>query len=105
MHLIIYVQHLFKKLQKTSIEQASSLSVLKSKVKTTSNINSQLSNPSSSKMSTGPKVKPSVLRIKKLAQCTYQKIVVKYQKIPMTLMSIILHQFQMKMMNTVLNST
>ena len=34
-----------KKIQKTSIEQASSLSVLKSKVNNTSYVNSQLSNP------------------------------------------------------------
>ena len=40
---------LIKKLPKTSIEQASSLSVLKSKVNNTSYINSQLPNPSSSK--------------------------------------------------------
>ena len=50
-----------KKLPKTSIEQASSLSVLKLKVNNTSYVNSQLSNPSSSKISTGPKVKPSIL--------------------------------------------
>ena len=62
-----------KKLPKTSIEQASSLSVLKSKVNNTSYINSQLSNPSSSKISTSPKVKPSILAIKKLSQFTYQK--------------------------------
>ena len=62
-----------KKLPKTFIEQASSLSVLKSKVNNTSYINSQLSNPSSSKISTSPKVKPSILAIKKLSQFTYQK--------------------------------
>ena len=45
-----------KKLPKTSIEQATSLSVLKSKVNNTSCVNSQLSNLSSSKISTGPKV-------------------------------------------------
>ena len=73
MHLIIYVQHLFKKLQKTSIEQASSLSVLKSKVNNTSYVKSQLSNLSSSKRSTGTNVKPSILTIKKLSQFTYQK--------------------------------
>ena len=49
-----------KNLQKTSIEQASPLSVLKSKVNNTSYVNSQLSNPSNSKISTGPKVKPSI---------------------------------------------
>ena len=63
-----------KKLPKTFIEQASSLSVLKSKVNNTPHVNSQLSNPSSSKISTGPKVKPSILTIKKLSQFTYQKI-------------------------------
>ena len=60
-------------LPKTSIEQASSLSVLKSKVNNTSYVNSQLSKPCSSKISTGPKVKPSILTIKKLSQFTYQK--------------------------------
>ena len=94
-----------KKLPKTCIEQASSLSVLKSKVNNTSYINSQLPNPSSSKISTGPKIKPSILTIKKLPQFTYQKMAIKYQKIPVTLMSIILHQFWMKMMKTVLKST
>ena len=34
-----------------------------------------------------------------------KKIVVKYQKIPVILMSIILHQFQMKTTNAVLKST
>ena len=63
-----------KKLPKTSIEQASSLSVLKSKVNNTSYGNSQSSNPSSSKISTGPKVKSSILTILKLSQFTYQKI-------------------------------
>ena len=63
-----------KKLPKTSIEQASSLSVLKSKVNNTSYVNSQLSEPSSSKISTGPKVKPSISTIKKLSKFTYQKI-------------------------------
>ena len=43
-----------KKLPKTSIEQASSLSVLKSKVNNTSYVNSQLSKPSSLKISTSP---------------------------------------------------
>ena len=62
-----------KKLPKTSIEQASSLSVLKSKVNNTSYVNSQLSKLSSSKISTGPKVKPSILTIKKLSQFTYQE--------------------------------
>ena len=62
-----------KKLPKTSIEQASSLSVLKSKVNNTSYVNSQLSKPYSSKISTGPNVKPSILTIKKLSQFTYQK--------------------------------
>ena len=38
-----------KKLSKTSIEQASSLSVFKSKVSNTSYVNSRLSNPNSSK--------------------------------------------------------
>ena len=63
-----------QKLLRTSIEQASSLSVLKSKVNNTSYANSQLSNPSSSKILTGPKVKPSISTIKKLSQITYQKI-------------------------------
>ena len=63
-----------KKLPKTSIEQVSSLSVLKSKVNNTSYVNSQLSEPSSSKISTGPKVKPSISTIKKLSKFTYQKI-------------------------------
>ena len=62
-----------KKLPKTSIEQASSLSVLKSKVNNTSYINSQLPNPSSSKISTSPKVKPSILAIKKLSQLLTKK--------------------------------
>ena len=62
-----------KKLPKASVEQASSLSVLKSKVNNTSYVNSQLSNTSSSKISTGPKIKPSILTIKKLSQFTYQK--------------------------------
>ena len=56
-----------KKLPKTSIEQGSSLSFLKSKVNNTSYVNSQLSKPSSSKISTGSKVKPSILTIKKLS--------------------------------------
>ena len=85
MHLIIYVQHI-QKLPKTSIEQASSLSVSKSKVNNTSYVNSQLSNPVSSKISTGPKVKPSILTVKKLSQFTYQNIARKYQKIPVTLL-------------------
>ena len=71
-----------KKLPKTSIEQVSSLSVLKSKGNNTSYVNSQLSKLSSSKISTGPKVKPSILKIKKLSQFTYQKKAIKYQKIP-----------------------
>ena len=62
-----------KKLPKTPIEQASSISVLKSKVNNTSYVNSQLSNRSISKISTGPKIKPSILTIKKLSQFTYQK--------------------------------
>ena len=62
-----------KKLLKTSTEQASSLSVLKSVVNNTSYVNSQLSKLSSSKISTGPKVKPSILTIKKFSQFTYQK--------------------------------
>ena len=62
-----------KKLPKTSMEQVSSLSVLKSKVNNTSYVNSQLSKLSSSKISTGPKVKPSILTIKKLSQFTYQE--------------------------------
>ena len=94
-----------KKLLKTSTEQASSLSVLKSVVNNTSYVNSQLSKLSSSKISTGPKVKPSILTIKKLSQFTYQKKAIKYQKIPATMMSIILHQFQLKIMNAVLKST
>ena len=44
-----------KKLPKTSLEEASSLSALKSKVNNTSYVNSQLSNPSSSRILTGPK--------------------------------------------------
>ena len=62
-----------KKLRKTSIEQSSSLSVFKSKVNNSSCVNSQLTNPSSSKISTSPKVKPSILTVKKLSQFTYQK--------------------------------
>ena len=62
-----------KKLPKTSIEQASSISVLKSKANNTSYVNSQLSNQSISKISTGLKTKPSILAIKKLSQFTYQK--------------------------------
>ena len=62
-----------KKLPKTSIEQVSSLSILKSKGSNTSYVNSQLSKLSSSKISTGPKVKPSILTIKKLSQFTYQE--------------------------------
>ena len=62
-----------KKLPKTSIEQASSLSVLKSKVNNASYVNSHLSNPSRSKISAGPKVKPSILTIRK-SQFAYQKI-------------------------------
>ena len=45
-----------KKLPKTSIEQASSLSFLKLKLNNTSHVNSHLHNPSSSKVSTGPKL-------------------------------------------------
>ena len=45
-----------KKLPKTSIEQARSLSVLKSKVNNTSYVNWQLSHRSSSEISTGSKV-------------------------------------------------
>ena len=63
-----------KKFPKTSIEQASSLSVLQSKVNNTLYVSSNLSNPSSSTISTDPKVKPSILTIKKLSHCTYQKI-------------------------------
>ena len=63
-----------KKSPKTSIEQASSLSVFKSKVNNTSYVNSQLSNPNSSKISIASKVKPSILTIKKLSQFIYQKI-------------------------------
>ena len=63
-----------KKLPKTSIEKASSLSVLESKANNTSYVNSKLSNPSGSKISTGSKIKPSILIIKKLSQFTYQKI-------------------------------
>ena len=59
-----------KKLPKTSIEQASSLSVLKLKVNNTSYVNLQLASQSSSKISTGPKVKPSILTIKKSSQFT-----------------------------------
>ena len=62
-----------KKLPKTSIEQVSSLSVLKSKGNNTSYVNSQLSKLNSSKISTDPKVKPSILTIKKLSQFTYQE--------------------------------
>ena len=58
---------------KITKEQASSLSVLKSKVNNTSHVNSWLSNPNSSKISTGLKVKPSILTIKKLSQFTYHK--------------------------------
>ena len=43
--LIYFYLHPIKKIQKTSIEQANSLSVLKSKVNNTSYVNSQLSNP------------------------------------------------------------
>ena len=49
------------KLPKTSMEQVSSLSVLKSKVNNTSYVNSQLSNSSSSKISTGRNIKPRIL--------------------------------------------
>ena len=63
-----------KKLPKTHIEQVSSLSLLKSKVNNYSYVNSQLAKPSSSKISIGPKVKPSILTIKKLSQFTNQKI-------------------------------
>ena len=58
---------------KITKEQASSLSVLKSKVNNTSHVNSHFSKPSSSKISTGPKVKPSILSIKKLFQFAYQE--------------------------------
>ena len=60
-----------KNLPKTSLEQARYLSVLKSKVNNNSNINSQLSNPKSSKILTGPNVNPSILTIKKLSQKNY----------------------------------
>ena len=90
---------------KTSIEQASSLSVLKLKVSNTSYVNLQLASQSSSKISTGPKVKPSILTIKKSSQFTDKQTAIKYQTIPVTLMSIILYQFSMKMMNAMLKST
>ena len=46
---------------------------MKSKVNNTPYVNSQLSNLRSSKISTSPKVKPSILTIKKLSQFTCQK--------------------------------
>ena len=58
-----------KKLPKTPVEQASSISLLKSKVIYISYVNLQLST-----VLTGPKVKPSILTFKKLSQFTYQKI-------------------------------
>ena len=94
-----------KKLPKTSIEQARTLSLLKSKGNNTSYVNSQLPNPSTSKISTSPKVKPSILTIKNYLSLLTKKLTIKYRKIPVTLMSIILHQFQMKTMNAVLKST
>ena len=62
-----------KKLPNTSIEKASSLSVLESEANNTSYVNSKLSNPSGSKISTGSKFKPSILTIKKSSQFTCQK--------------------------------
>ena len=51
------------------------MSVVKSKLNSTSYLNSLLSsNPSSSKRSTGSKIKQSVLTLKKLSQFTYQKV-------------------------------
>ena len=72
MHLINHVQCLLKNYQRHQ-QSKLSFSVLKSKVNNTSYVNSQLSKPCSSKISTGPKVKPSILTIKKLSQFTYQK--------------------------------
>ena len=56
------------------IHRTSKLSFcFKSKGNNTSYVNSQLSKLNSSKISTGPKVKPSILTIKKLSQFTYQE--------------------------------
>ena len=56
-----------KELPKASIVQACSLSVLKSKLNNTTYVNSQLSNPSSLKISSYPKIKPSILTIKEIS--------------------------------------
>ena len=81
-HKVLLKRHAFynlcptpiKKLPKASVVQTSSFSALKSKLNNTSYVNSQLSNPSSLKISTSPKIKPSILTIKTLSQFTYHKI-------------------------------